>query len=317
MDIIKAPKLIPGDTIGVIAPASCGDNDKIAVACRFFEDLGFRICLGEAVGNKRGYLAGTDLERADDLHRMFAAKDVKAIFCVRGGYGTGRIAPLLDFELIRANPKIFWGYSDITFLLNAIFQRTGLVTFHGPMLTSDIAIEDVHPLTLETFRQLLQPQTLRYDETVSPLTVLVEGEASGRIVGGNLTLLASTIGTPFEIDTKGKLLFIEEIEEEPYRVDRMLNQLQQAGKLEDAAGFVIGDFNNCEPVKRKGASLTLEEVFDDYLIPAGKPVLSGFRIGHCSPNLAIPIGAMGRINTFEKSFTIEEPGVTDESSHGE
>ncbi|NGQ94392.1 LD-carboxypeptidase [Brevibacillus sp. SYP-B805] len=316
-EVIKAAKLQPGDTVGVIAPASCGDFDKILVAARFFEGLGLRVRLGDAVRQQRGYLAGTDRERARDLHCMFADKEVKAVFCARGGYGTGRIADLLDYELIRANPKIFWGYSDITFLHAAIFQRTGLVTFHGPMLTSDIAADDVHPLTLATFQQLFDPQPLRYDDTIAPLRVLAEGEATGRVVGGNLSLLVSTVGTPFEIDTTGKLLFIEEVDEEPYRVDRMLNQLRMAGKLDAAAGIVLGDFHNCDPVKRKEASLTLEEVFDDYLTPAGKPVLAGFRIGHCSPNLAIPLGAMGRIDTKEKTFTIVEPGVTDGPAAGE
>lgn len=313
-DVIKPPRLRPGDTVGVISPASCGDLDKLQIALRFLEGLGLQVKLGEAVGNRRGYLAGTDQERADDLLRMFADPAIKAIICVRGGYGTGRIADLLDYELIRCNPKIFWGYSDITFLHTAFFQKAGLVTFHGPMLTSDVADEAVDPLTLQTFQQLLHPQILRYDETVSPLAVLVEGEATGRIVGGNLTLLVSTLGTPYELDTRGKLLFIEEIEEEPYRIDRMLNQLRMAGKLDDAAGIIVGDFHDCEPVKRKEASLSLAEVFDDYLRPLPIPVISGFRIGHCSPNLAIPIGALARINTYDKTFTVEEPGVDENDS---
>lgn len=316
-DVIKPPKLRAGDTVGVAAPASCGDYDKILVAARFLEGLGLQVRLGDAVANRRGYLAGTDEERACDLHKMFADHEIKAIFCARGGYGTARIADLLDYELIRCNPKIFWGYSDITFLHTAFLQKAGLVTFHGPMLTSDVANDDADPLTLATFQQLLHPQTLRYDETVSPLSVLVQGDALGRIVGGNLTLLASTLGTPYELDTRAKLLFIEEIEEEPYRIDRMLNQLRMAGKLDDAAGIVVGDFHDCEPVKRKGASLSLEEVLDDYLKPLQIPVISGFRIGHCSPNLAIPIGAVGRINTYEKTFTVEEPGVDDDDSTGE
>jgi len=313
-DVIKPAKLRAGDTVGVIAPASCGDYEKLLAAVRFLEGLGLHVKLGDAVNQRRGYLAGTDQERADDLHQMFADPQVKAIFCARGGYGTGRIADMLDYELIRANPKIFWGYSDITFLHTAFFQKAGLVTFHGPMMTSDVASEDVDPLTLQTFQQLLHPQTLRYDETVSPLSVIVEGEASGRIVGGNLTLLVSTLGTSYELDTRDKLLFIEEIEEEPYRIDRMLNQLRMAGKLDEAAGIVVGDFQDCEPKKRKEASLTLAEVFDDYFKPLSQPVISGFRIGHCTPNLAIPIGALGRINTNKKTFTIEEPGVEDYDS---
>lgn len=307
--IIKPPKLSAGETVGVVAPASCGDFDRVMAAVRYLEGLGLHVRLGEAVANRRGYLAGTDEQRAADLMAMFADEEIRAIFCARGGYGTARIADLLDYDVIRNNPKIFWGYSDITFLLTAFFQKAGLIGFHGPMLSSDVASDDVDPLTLQTFRQLLSPQTLRYDETVSPLYVMVDGEASGRIIGGNLTLLVSTLGTPYELDTTDKLLFIEEIEEEPYRIDRMLNQLRMAGKLDDAAGIILGDFHDCEPVKRKGASLTLEEVLDDYLAPLSIPVIGGFRIGHCNPNLAIPIGAVGSINTKKKTFIVEEPGV--------
>lgn len=307
-EIIKPASLQPGDKVGIIAPASAGDPQRLTQAIAFLEGLGLQVSLGRSLMKKHGYLAGTDQERLDDLHHMFADEEIKAVFCARGGYGTGRIASRIDYQLIRDNPKIFWGYSDITFLLNAIFQKTGLVTFHGPMLTSDVAKDDVHPLTLETFQQLFVPQTLRFDETISPLQTMVEGEASGPIVGGNLSLLVSMLGTEFEIDTKDKLLFIEDIDEEPYRVDRMLNQLKMAGKLEQAAGILVCDFHNCQPKKEKD-SLTLEQVLNDYIVPAGKTALKGFAIGHCSPNLAVPFGVTGRISTHEKSFTVDESGV--------
>jgi muramoyltetrapeptide carboxypeptidase len=313
--IIKPACLQPGDKVGIISPASAADPEKLKQAIRFLESLGLQVCLGQSLKKKRGYLAGTDQERLDDLHQMFADQEIKAVICARGGYGTGRIASAIDYGLIRENPKIFWGYSDITFLLNAIFQKTGLVTFHGPMLTSDVANDDVHPLTLQTFQQLFVPQTLRFDESISPLETMVEGEASGPIVGGNLSLMVSMLGTEFDIDTKDKLLFIEEIDEEPYRVDRMLNQLKMAGKLEQAAGILVCDFNNCGPDKEKD-SLSLEEVLNDYIVPAGKPALRGFAIGHCSPNLAVPVGVTGRLSTYEKSFTVEQPGVIRSSDSG-
>lgn len=300
--------LAPGDTVGIISPASGGNFEKLMKAVSFLEEKGLHVCYGDAIYDKHGYLAGTDQARLDDLHRMFGDPDIKAVFCVRGGYGTGRIAASIDYELIRANPKIFWGYSDITFLLNAIYQRTGLVTFHGPMLTSDVAEDHVDPLTLASFEQLFTPLSIHYDDNISPLTTLVEGEAYGEIVGGNLSLLVSMLGTPFEIDTGGKLLFIEEVDEEPYRVDRMLNQLKMAGKFDDASGILLCDFHNCGPNKRK-ESLSLEEVIFDYIVQAGKPALCGFKIGHCSPNIAIPVGLPGKLSTYEKTFTIEQPAV--------
>ncbi|WP_058302124.1 S66 peptidase family protein [Gorillibacterium timonense] len=307
---IKPQALTPGDTVGITAPASPGDREAAVRAACCLENLGLKVRFGETLQLKRGYLAGDDRQRAEELNGMFADPDIKAIVCSRGGYGTGRIADRLDYELIRANPKIFWGYSDITYLHAAIGQKSGLVTFHGPMLI-DLSQPEVHPLTLQSFQSLLQPLVFRYTEEISPLEVLVEGEAEGEIVGGNLSLLASGLGTPYEIDTAGKLLFIEDIDEEPYSVDRMLNQLRLAGKLADAAGIVVGDFHDCEPKKRL-ESLTLQEVLNDYLIPAGKPCLSGFRIGHCSPNIAIPFGVEAVLRTSERVLECKEPAVQTE-----
>jgi muramoyltetrapeptide carboxypeptidase len=307
-EIIKPKPLVPGDTIGIVAPASWPNKEKARKAGEFFEGLGYNVQFGQSLDRVHGYLAGTDQERMDELHSMFADQTIKGIFCVCGGYGTARIADQLGYELIRANPKVFWGYSDITFLHVSILQRAGLVTFHGPMLSSDLGADDVHPLTKETFTQIFQPTKLTYTEELRPLTIFVEGKAKGPIVGGNLTLLVSTLGTPYEVDTKGKLLFIEEIEEEPYRIDRMLNQLKMAGKFEDAAGIILGDFHNCTPTKRK-PSLSLEEVISDHIVSADKPTLGGFSIGHCSPNLAVPIGVEGVLDTYSKTFSIEEPGV--------
>jgi muramoyltetrapeptide carboxypeptidase len=309
-EIIKPRPLAAGDTIGVIAPASWPNKEKARKAADFFEGLGYKVQFGQSLDRVHGYLAGTDQERIDELHSMFADQNIKGIFCVCGGYGTARIAGQLDYELIRANPKVFWGYSDITFLHVSILQHAGLVTFHGPMLSSDLGADDVHPLTKETFTQVFRPTKLTHTEEIRPLTTYVEGKAKGQIVGGNLTLLVSTLGTPYEVDTKDKLLFLEEIEEEPYRIDRMLNQLKMAGKFEDAVGILLCDFHNCTPTTRK-PSLSLEEVFRDHIVSAGKPTLSGFSIGHCSPNLAVPIGVEGVIDTYSRTFLIEEAGVMD------
>lgn len=307
-EIIKPNRLRAGDTIGVIAPASWPNREKALKAEEFFKQFGCKVEFGRSLDRVHGYLAGTDQERIDEIHHMFADQKIKAIFCVCGGYGTARIASQLDYDLIRSNPKVFWGYSDITFLLLSIFQKTGLVTFHGPMLSSDLGADQVHPLTKETYNQVFQPTSLTYTEQLSPLTTLVEGKAEGPFVGGNLTLLVSTLGTPFEIDTRDKLLFIEEVDEEPYRIDRMLNQLKMAGKFEDAAGILLCDFHQCVPNKRK-LSLSLKEIIVDHIVSSGKPTLSGFTIGHCSPNLAIPIGVNAMIDTHSKTLTIQESSV--------
>lgn len=293
---IAPQKLKTGDTVGVIAPASPPVAEKLDAAVQYLKKLGLRVKIGRASGKKHGYLAGTDEERLRDFHDMFQDPSVKAVICACGGYGTGRIAEKIDFDVIKSHPKIFWGYSDITFLHMAIQKRTNLITFHGPMLSSDIGKEDVHPLTKQSFQQLFQKMSLTLTEDVSPLEAVVKGKAKGELIGGNLALLVTTLGTPFEIDTRGKLLFIEDIDEEPYKIDRMLNHLKMAGKLSDAAGILLCDFHDCIP-KKRSESLTLKEIIEDYIVPEGKPALSGFQIGHSSPNIAIPIGAEGMLDT--------------------
>jgi muramoyltetrapeptide carboxypeptidase len=304
--LIKPRRLRPGDTVGITAPASWVDREQVKAAASCLERLGLVVRLGDTLSKRYGYLAGSDEERAGELNAMFADPDIKAILCARGGYGTGRIADRLDYELIRANPKIFWGYSDITFLHAAIGRFAGLVTFHGPMMI-DLK-QDRHPLTVQNYETLVRPSVLRYTEQISPLYALVEGEACGPLVGGNVSLLASALGTPYELDTKGKILFLEDIDEEPYRLDRMLNQLRLAGKFADAAGILVCDFHNCVPNKRQ-ESLALEQIFHDHIVSAGKPTLSGFKIGHCSPNIAVPIGIEARMSTYDKSLECREPGV--------
>ncbi|WCK55569.1 LD-carboxypeptidase [Aneurinibacillus sp. Ricciae_BoGa-3] len=306
---IKPAALKRGDTVGVVAPAGWPDREKARKAESFFTELGLHVQFGQSLDRKRGYLAGTDQERADELHRMFADKHIRAIFCACGGYGTARVADRLNYDLIAVNPKIFWGYSDITFLHTAIYQKTGLVTFHGPMLASDLA-NDISGPTRDGFRQLFEPQKRTYsDQTGRPFTVLVEGAVSGMLVGGNLTLIVSTLGTPYEIDTKGKLLLIEDVDEEPYRVDRMLNQLRLAGKLRDAAGIILGDFCNCAP-SRRGESLTLEQVFADHIVSVGKPTVMGLNIGHCSPHFSVPLGVHAALDTAARTLAMDA-GVVD------
>ncbi|WP_226641836.1 S66 peptidase family protein [Mesobacillus subterraneus] len=300
---IKPTRLKKGDTVAVIAPASPPNKENLKRGLKFVEDLGLNYKLGKSLYSEYGYLAGNDEARLADLNEMFLDDEIKAIICAGGGYGTARIASALDYDAIKNNPKIFWGYSDITFLHTAIRQQTGLITFHGPMLASDIGKEEANQISKDTFKQLFAPAELNYDSTISQIEELVTGSAEGPLVGGNLSLLSSSMGTPFEINTEGKILLIEDINEEPRAVDRMLNQLYMAGKLQESAGIIIGDFNNCVPERE--LSLSLEEVIDHYIQLAGRPALQGFKMGHCSPHIGVPLGAPASMNTKEKRLFIE------------
>jgi muramoyltetrapeptide carboxypeptidase len=304
--LILPKRLTQGDTIGIITSASSIETKKLKDALPFFENLGLQVKLGEYIDRKNGYLAGTDKERLADFHNMIEDQDVKAIMFGRGGYGTGRIVPSIDYELVKNNPKVIWGYSDITYMHTAIRQKTGLVTFHGPMVVSDIAKENFDELSARLFKQLFQPTELMYDESISPLRVYASGEGRGQLIGGNLSLLVSTIGTPYEIETEGKILLLEDIGEEPYRVDGMLNQLKLAGKLDKAAGIVVGDF--AETGSSSKATRSLSEVFEDYFANLSCPVISGFKIGHCFPHFSVPLGVQAELLATEKTLKIS-PGV--------
>ncbi|MBK3496974.1 LD-carboxypeptidase [Viridibacillus sp. YIM B01967] len=300
-------RLQRGDTIGIIAPSSPPNLENLQNSLAFLEGLGLQYKFGSSITHVNGYLAGTDEERLNDLHTMFADPSIAGIICAGGGYGAARYTDKIDFQLLAENPKIFWGYSDITFLHTAIGRYSNFITFHGPMLASDVGRATFHEKSAQMFKQLFQPMELLYTEGFSPLQTMVAGVATGEITGGNLSLLSNGLGTQFDVDTKGKLLLIEDVDEEPYKIDCMLNQLRQAGKLYDAAGFIIGDFSNAEPKKRK-VSLTLNDVLNHYLGALNVPVVRGFKIGHCEPHFAIPLGAEAILNANDKTLTIL-PGV--------
>lgn len=304
--MIRPTRLVKGDTIGIVAPASPVAKEKVERSFAFLEQLGLRWKTGRSVYEEHGYLAGTDEERLADLHAMFRDPEVKGVICAGGGYGSARYADQLDMELIRQHPKVFWGFSDITYLHTAIRQGAGLVTFHGPMLASCIAQPAFHELSGKMFGQLFDQVEVHYSEAISPLETVCSGTAEGVVVGGNLTQLANSIGSEFEIDTAQKLLLIEDVGEEPYKVDRLLNQMRLAGKLREASGIIIGDFAKSAP--SDASSLTMDQVFDHYFKDAGKPVMKGYRIGHCEPNIAVPLGVKGRLDTDSKTLSIL-PGV--------
>jgi muramoyltetrapeptide carboxypeptidase len=302
--MMKPMRLKTGDTVGIVAPAGTPKRQALEKGIQFLEEAGLKVKLGDHVYKEYGYLAGSDEDRAEDLHRMFSDREVKAIFCARGGYGSSRVTSLLDYQLISENPKIFWGYSDITFLHLAISKKTGLVTFHGPMIASDFGRENTNPLTGESLQQVFSGNQLFFpSEGQSELKSVVDGLAFGPLTGGNLTLIASTLGTPYEIETTGKILFIEEINEEPRSVDRMLNQLLLAGKLQNAAGIVLGDFHDC--FAEGAPSFDLKEVLEHYLKLANRPSLQGLKIGHCSPNFGIPLGVNAILDANRCQLQIE------------
>ncbi|PAF40452.1 LD-carboxypeptidase [Terribacillus saccharophilus] len=304
---VKASVWKKGDTIGIVSPAGPIKREELERGIKIVESLGLRVKLGKHVYDKYGYLAGTDTDRAADLNDMFKDNEVKGIICARGGYGSGRIVELLDYEIIKQKPKVLLGYSDITYLHTAIRQRTGLITFHGPMVASDMGESDFAKLSYDLLQQFFIPQDVIYTTAISPLEAIVHGKATGTLVGGNLSLLTSTLGTPDEIDTKGKLLLLEDVAELPYKIDSMLNQLKHAGKLKQAEGILIGDFNGCDSNDPE-TSLSFDQVLVDYLTDLEKPVLKGFRIGHCNPNITVPLGTEATMDTKTKTLHVS-PGV--------
>ena len=310
--MLYGKKLQRGDTIGFIGPSGAVRVEgAIERAAAEAERMGYRVKLGKSCDQAYGYLSGTDALRAQDVNDMFRDKDVDAIFCVRGGYGTTRMLDLLDYDVIRANPKIFVGFSDITAMHAAFLEKCGLVTFHGPMATRWEAEFSDGFTKPAFFDAVMKAQPLgmlgnapgyHARETVNP------GKAEGMLVGGNLSLIAGTIGTPYEINIKDRILFIEEIGERTYCVDRMLTQLRLAGKFEDCAGVVFGDFTDC-PVEYPEFGLTLEEVIRDIAAPCGKPIFTGMQVGHISPQLTLPFGVMARMDADERTLEILESAV--------
>jgi len=313
---VKPRHLAPGDLVGLVLPASLEfEASGLDLAREQLETVGFRVRIGGHAKGRHGYFAGTDEERAADLNAMFADPEVAGIFCQRGGWGTPRLLPRLDFAAIRKHPKVLVGYSDITALLNGIHQETGLVTFHGPM-----AGFNLRPYSLEGWRRALMSTapigTLtnppkEEDELVnrSWRTVTVRGgRARGRLAGGNLTLVASLMGTPWEVDTAGAILLLEDVEEELYRIDRMLTQLALGGKLRAAAGVVFGYCTDCPT--GDGPTFSLEEILHDHLGTLGVPVFAGFAFGHLGKQLTLPIGLAATVDADAGTVTIDEAAVS-------
>lgn len=300
-------RLIPGASIGLVSPASPEKPESIQKGIAFLKSLGFNVKEGKHIYDKWGYLAGKDKDRAADIMDMFNDKEVDMILCIRGGYGTMRMLPYIDFDIIKHNPKIFAGFSDITTLLNSFAQKCGLITFHSPMATSKLEDE----FTLKSFLSTLQcgykPYRIENPEGIE-LNYEVECKCEGVLVGGNLSLIAGTIGSHYEIDTKDKILFIEDVGEEPYEIDKLLTQLLIAGKLKHCRGFILGQFTNCT-LPHYERSLTLEEIIKDRILSLNKPTISNFMSGHSYPKLTIPIGAKVSFDSRYPHIDVLEPVV--------
>ncbi len=314
-DVIKPGRIKEGDKIGLVSPAGMLSEEELKESVDNLTKLGFNPVPGKYVLNRNGYLAGTDKERADDLNAMFADKTIKAIVCTRGGYGAVRILPYLDFNLIKNNPKILIGYSDITILLCALYKKTGLVSFHGPVGTSTY-----NDYSVNHFRNVLMAPSSNYKMENPPpaegdepqIYTIRSGAAEGKLYGGNLSLVASLIGTEYDADTAGHIIYLEEVGEEPYRVDRMLTQMIQAGKFEKAAGVAVGIFSKCEAKPSESGitnSFSLREVLSDRLYPLGIPVIYGLSFGHIVNKFTIPTGIRARLNVDDASLTLLEPAV--------
>jgi muramoyltetrapeptide carboxypeptidase len=296
---VRPPRLKPGDTIGIVAPAGPFEPEKFMKGKSVLESMGFQTVFEEGIFQKHGFLAGTDIQRADQVNRLFADTTVQAIFCARGGYGSMRILSLLDFETIQTYPKIFLGFSDISALLSVIYDRCSLVTFHGPVVTT---------LAKATEKTIMAMKTVLTSDAPLELTpengkVIKPGVCSGLVAGGNLTTLCHLVGTSFEPNFKGKILLIEDVGEMPYRIDRMLTQMKLAGCFNKIAGLILGTFKEC------GQLNEIVDIFNDVFEDTDIPILAGFEVGHGEHNLTIPMGLGATLDTDKKRLLFHEPAT--------
>jgi muramoyltetrapeptide carboxypeptidase len=305
-------RLTPGDTVGIVSPASATfQTVDLAIARESLEALGLKVKIGEHVLARHGYLAGSDKDRATDINRFFADASVAAVLPIRGGWGSSRVLPHLDYGVIRKNPKVMVGYSDITALHLAIQAKTGLVTFHGPngmgrwdawsldyfkrILFSAESVTMENPTTLSDRNALAQ--------TENRVQTITGGTARGRLLGGNLTVLTTILGSPYVPSFAGAILFVEDVGEDLYRIDRMFTQLKLAGILDRIRGFVFGTCAECGPGEGFG-SLTLEEIFADHIKPLNVPSWFGAMIGHQMPQWTIPEGVEAEIDAAKGTIRL-------------
>ena len=316
--ILKPERLCFGDTVGLIAPASPPPDPKaIDRAAEALEEYGFKPKLAKNVRARHGFLAGSDRERATDFMAMFADKKVKAVVCLRGGYGCYRILDRLDYAVIRCHPKIFSGYSDITALHSVLAAKCGMISFHAPMWNGALADPKVPAFTknsfLRTVMEAKAPGSICTGYMGKTVSILRGGIAEGRLIGGNLSLLCASLGTPFVPSFKGKILFFEDISERPGRVDRMLTQLRHAGIFSQVAGVAVGVNADCdEPGKKKSKEYqqTGGDVLREHLASLRVPVVIGLPLGHVDLNATIPVNALARLDGKRGDLIITETAVS-------
>ena len=313
---VRPGRLRPGDTVGLVDPASAlWEPMNVEIVEESLAALGFKTKRGANLLARRGYFAGTDEQRAADLNAMFADPQVRAIHCVRGGWGCARLLPLLDWAMIARSPKILLGYSDITALLLALHAKTGLVTFHGPVGTSrwnpfnvgyiKRVLQEGAAVTFENLKEIDEDDLTVVENRVQTLR---PGTARGRLLGGNLTVLTSLAGSGYLPDWDGCILFIEEVEEAPYRIDRMLTQLRLAGILQKARAVIWGNCTDCKPGEGFG-SLTISEVLRDHILPLGVPAWQGAMIGHIERQFTLPVGAEVEVDATAGTIRMLEPAA--------
>ncbi|KUO51217.1 MAG: hypothetical protein APF76_17180 [Desulfitibacter sp. BRH_c19] len=317
--IIKPKALRAGDKVAIISPTSAADLNAVNKAEQRIRAMGLEPVMSPVCYTRYGYLSATDEKRAADVNNAFADRSIKGIICLRGGYGTTRILNLLDYDMIKKNPKVFLGFSDITGLHTAFNKICRMVTYHGPMATSSFAKVKGTKVKFERYTYNSLRKNLFTNEAPGlvenpegeVMEVLVGGKAEGEIVGGNLSLLVATLGSPYEIDTKGKLLFIEDVGEKVYRIDRMLTSLALAGKFRDCLGVILGTWIDCVSEQRGdegGADLSLEEVFMDIIVPFNKPVITNFTAGHNFPQPTMAFGTRVIMDADKKEIIFTESG---------
>jgi muramoyltetrapeptide carboxypeptidase len=314
---VLAPRLRAGDTVAIVAPATATFFPvDLDIARESLEAMGLKVVVGEHVLARHGNLAGRDEERAADLNRFFADRTVSGIVALRGGWGSARLLPLLDYDVIRANPKVLLGYSDITALLLAVHARAGLVTFHGPVGVSRwnrFAYGHMRRLIFEgealTFRNLRQVEEGELAQRQHRIRTLTPGTARGRLLGGNLTVLTALLGSPYLPDFSGAILFLEDTNEAPYRIDRMMTQLKLAGVLDRVHGLVFGECTECQPGEGTYGQLTLEEILIDHVKPLGIPAWHGAMIGHIPRQFTLPVGAEVSVDAGAGTIRMLAPAV--------
>lgn len=308
--IAKPKALKMGDRIALVAPSGpVADTDRVNAAARALGQFGFEVTVYKSCYRVCGYLSGSDDERAQDFNDAFADPEVAGVVCLKGGYGTPRILDRLDYGMIAKHPKVFAGYSDITGLHLALHKKCGFPTFHAPMASE--LTSGVDRFSWDGWLRALtsaEPLGILRNPPGETMHTLVGGRASGPIIGGNLSLVAASLGTPYEIDVRGKLLFLEDVCEEPYSVDRMLTQLRLAGKFEECSGVILGDWHDCLPEEGK-PSLSLEQVFNDVIVPAGKPVIGNLKAGHCPHKVTLPLGVEAFLDADNCMVEMRESAV--------